>query len=130
MNQTKPLLKHRLNYSAIDQDHEDFVRLILELQKSSNVDFPTKFTELLQHVEQHFERENKLMEQHQFPAIGEHKAEHQRVLSDLKQFKRRVDQGRVSFARAYCQETALSWFNLHVESMDSALVAHLLAVSN
>lgn len=129
MNQAQPLLKHQLNYSPIDQDHEEFVGLILELQQAPNVDFPTKFADLLQHVEQHFERENQLMDQYQFPAIGEHRAEHQRVLSDLKQFKQRVDQGRIPFARAYCKETALNWFNLHVESMDSALVAHILAMS-
>ena len=125
MSQSLQTLKLKLNYDPIDNDHEEFVSLISELQHVSNVEFPTKFNELLLHVEQHFDRENKLMEQYGFPATSEHQAEHYRVLSDLKQFKQRVDQGRIAFARAYCKDTAMGWFDLHVEGMDSALVAHI-----
>jgi hemerythrin len=65
------------------------------------------------------------MEQSKFPAMGEHKADHQRILGELAQFKKRLDKGLVSFARAYAVEKLPNWFTLHVMTMDSALVAHL-----
>lgn len=111
--------------AQIDLAHAEFVRLLNQMPQANNAEFSKLFAELAQHTEQHFNEENSLMAQSNFPATGEHQAEHQRILGELAQFKKRLDKGMVSFARAYAQEKLPDWFNLHIMTMDSALVAHL-----
>lgn len=114
-----------LNYDQIDTDHDEFITLINQLDLASNADFPDLFQQLYEHTEQHFDRENQLMKQVAFPAEAEHKGEHQRVLGEFKQFKTRIDKGLITFGRAFIKERLPQWFQLHVTTMDSALVAHI-----
>ena len=60
-----------------------------------------------------------------FSALDEHKSEHARLLSELRQFKRGIDRGMLAFARAYLRDRLPQWFELHVQTLDSALVAYL-----
>ncbi len=109
----------------IDLAHIKFVALLNQMPRANNAEFSKLFAELVMHTEQHFSEENSLMLQSQFPAASEHQAEHQRILGELTQFKKRLDKGMVVFAKAYALEKLPSWFNLHLMTMDSALVAHL-----
>ncbi len=115
----------RTGCDTLDQDHEIFMSLLDKLGESDNADFPAVFNELYAHVEQHFERENLLMADSAYPAAGEHRGEHGRVLAEFKQFKTRVDKGLIAFGRAFVKERLPAWFVLHASTMDSALAAHL-----
>jgi len=114
-----------VGYDLIDTDHDEFIDLVNTLDTASNTDFPALFRRLHEHTEAHFERENRLMEQFGFPAELEHRAEHQRVLGEFKQFKTRVDKGLLVFGRQFVKERLPEWFRLHVVTMDSALAAHI-----
>lgn len=114
-----------LGYEPIDQDHDEFITLLNRLNQADNAEFPALFQELFEHTEQHFDKENELMKQYAFPAEAEHKGEHQRVLGEFKQFKKRIDKGLISFGRSFVNERLPQWFELHVTTMDSALAAHI-----
>lgn len=114
-----------VDHDPIDYDHDEFVMLLSRLNTADNNDFPALFQQLFEHTEQHFERENRFMEQSAFPAQTEHKGEHLRVLGEFKQFKKRVDKGMIAFGRSFARERLPQWFELHVTTMDSALAAHL-----
>lgn len=114
-----------LNIEQIDNEHRQFVDLINQLYEANNEQFGKLFEQLLIHTEQHFQHENQLMDQYRFPATGEHKGEHLRVLGEFKQFKKRVDKGLIAFGRAYIKDSLPSWFDLHIKTMDSALAAHV-----
>ncbi|MGD0960202.1 MAG: hemerythrin domain-containing protein [Methylomonas sp.] len=116
-----------VGHTQIDNDHQDFIRLLNALDAAGNADFPALFQQLYEHTEQHFEHENRLMQASAFPAAGEHAGEHQRVLGEFKQFKTRIDKGLISFGRSFVRERLPQWLQLHVSSMDSALAAHLNA---
>jgi hemerythrin-like metal-binding protein len=116
-------------YPAIDQDHEAFLSLLNRLETSGDGEFPTLFRELRQQTEQHFERENQLMQDYAFPALTEHKAEHQRVLGEFKQFQSRVDKGLVVFGRLFVTDRLPLWFKLHVATMDYTFVTHIKSQS-
>jgi len=122
---TKTITAISVGYPPIDQEHAEFIHVLEKLGSISNADFPALFQELYQHTEAHFERENQLMQQSAFPATSEHIGEHLRVLGEFKQFKTRVDKGMIAFARAFVNERLPAWFELHVSTMDSALVAHI-----
>ncbi len=114
-----------VGYDPIDQDHAEFINLLNQLDAANNTDFVALFRQLSEHTEQHFDRENRLMQEFAFPAETEHKGEHQRVLAEFKQFKIRVDKGMISFGRSFVREQLPQWFELHVATMDSALAAHI-----
>lgn len=114
-----------LDYDPIDRDHEQFVDLLNQLDTIGNADFTALFKQLFEHTEQHFALENQLMEQFAFPAIAEHKDEHLRVLAEFKQFNQRIEKGLIAFGRSFVRERLPQWFELHVATMDSALVAHV-----
>ena len=116
---------HVVGYDLIDRDHEEFVALLNQLDSASNSDFPALFQQLQEHTEKHFDRENSLMLQFAYPGEIEHKSEHQRVLGEFKQFRTRVDKGMIAFGRSFIRERLPQWFELHVTTMDSALVAHM-----
>jgi hemerythrin-like metal-binding protein len=114
-----------VGHTMIDQDHEEFINLANRLHSASNSDFATLFTQLYLHTQQHFEREALLMNQYGFPALTEHTGEHQLLLGEFKHFKSRIDKGLIAFGRAFIEERLPLWFELHVSTMDKALVAHI-----
>jgi len=114
-----------LGITSMDDTHRQFVSLLNDLSSADNNDFADLFDQLIEHTRQHFQREEALMTEYHFPAYAEHKDEHQRVLGELDQFKKRVDKGLIAFGRNYIKDRMPEWFRLHAASMDSALAAHL-----
>ena len=115
----------KIGYDPIDRDHDEFIDLLNQLDSVGDAEFRELFQQLFEHTERHFERENQLMEQFSFPAAAEHKGEHQRVLGEFKQFKKRIDKGLLAFGRAFIKERLPQWFALHASTMDGALAAHI-----
>lgn len=119
--------RYVLGVADMDETHREFVDLVNRLESASSTTFPALFEELLKHTREHFKSEEALMEQSGFPAIREHKAEHQRVLGELTRFAGKATSGSLAFGRAYVREQLPPWFDLHAKTMDSALAAHLKA---
>lgn len=119
-----------LGVDSMDDTHQEFIALVNKLEEAGDKRaFVALFAELVKHTETHFTAENRLMEETGFPAIGEHKADHLRVLGQLHRFGERVTAGSTMMARAYVKEQLPAWFNLHAATMDSALAAHIKAQS-
>lgn len=117
--------RYRLGVSSMDGTHEEFVALVNKLAIVDKYKFMQMFKELVKHTQEHFENENKLMQETRFPAIREHMDEHRRVLGDLERLGKRVAAGNVTLGRAYVIEQLPDWFDLHAKTMDSALAAHI-----
>lgn len=126
INPTEP--QYVLGVEEMDKTHAEFIELVNKLGEASDKPgFISLFLELLKHTQDHFAAENTLMEQTGFPAIGEHMAEHHRVLGELHRFGNKVAAGSIQFAQAYVKEQIPGWFDLHTATMDSALAAHIKA---
>jgi hemerythrin len=117
--------RYRLGNATMDATHAEFVALVNRLAAAEAVQFVALFQQLLEHTGDHFMREEALMVDSSFPALGEHRDEHRRVLAELRQLGSRVAAGRTALARRYVQEQLPDWFALHAATMDSALAAHL-----
>ena len=117
--------KYLLDVTQMDNTHKSFIYLVNRMGKAKKPEFIELFKELITHTEEHFEAENKLMQETRFPAINEHIGEHQRVLGDLHRIGRKVATGSTLIGRAYIIEQLPGWFDLHLATMDSALAAHL-----
>lgn len=114
-----------LGVDEMDDTHREFVAVVNRLNGADKVEFVSLFAELVEHTQAHFEHDNELMPECGFRAISEHKAEHDRVLGDLHRFNARVAAGNVTMGRAYVRENLSGWFELHAQTMDSALAAAL-----
>ena len=116
--------KYLLGLAPMDATHHEFVALVNQLNAAKGEAFKGLFTQLQQHTHAHFAQEESWMHSSNFPALTEHRADHQRVLGDMNRFARQVERGLLPMARAYVRELP-NWFLLHASTMDSALAAHL-----
>ncbi len=112
---------HALGVDEMDTQHREFVEIVATLGQASREDYPRLFQRLVDHTRLHFIEEGRLMRLCRFTAIGEHEAEHHRVLGELLQFNRHIKLGKTALARAYVESALPEWFNLHLPTMDAAL---------
>jgi len=108
----------------IDTLHGEFVDLVNALGRSTDEAFPPLFQELVRHTEGHFDFENKQMRRKRYPLMTTHRAEHDRVLGEMRRINDEVKRGEFETARYYLTELP-AWFRLHVLSMDCALSTFL-----
>lgn len=119
-----------LGNPVMDATHIAFATLVNRLAVAGDAEFTVLFAELFDHTGDHFAREDTLMLESGFPAIEEHRAEHRRVLGEMRQLGQRVAQGRAALARSYVMQQLPGWFAVHAATMDSALAAHLAMQEN
>ena len=117
--------RYVLGVEVMDDTHRAFIDLVNRLAASDKTSFAGLFGELVAHTREHFAAEEQLMEQCRFPAIGEHRSKHHRVLGELERFADQVEGGRTRLARAYVAGQIPRWLALHAATMDSALAAQL-----
>ncbi len=108
----------KVGVEAIDTDHEVFVAEINAAVAAADAEFPTHFAELVEHTRAHFAREEAIMESTGFFATAVHRAEHQRVLSEMERVADRLEAGDATFARQYVAEQLPAWFMQHRNTMD------------
>jgi len=114
----------RLGVPEMDETHRVFVELVNRLGAAGKSPFMHLFEERVQHMEDHVATENALMQESGFPAIREHRDEHQRVPGDLNRILIRVSEGSTAIGRAYVVEQLPTGFRLHAVTMDSDLSGH------
>ncbi|NEX21120.1 hemerythrin [Thiorhodococcus mannitoliphagus] len=117
--------RFRLGVPDMDSVHFEFIDLVNAMAEANQARFLELFERLVEHTLAHFEREEQWMTETGFPALQEHRADHQRVLGDLKAIGQRTTRGKLALGRAYVREQLPGWFALHAATMDSALAAHL-----
>lgn len=114
-----------LQQGDLDDMHVEFAQLVNALAEAKGNTFVELFAQLFEHSQTHFDHEKELMQANDYPSLAEHNGEHQRILGELEQYQRKVNKGAISFARAYVKDRLPEWFQLHLTTMDSALVHHL-----
>jgi hemerythrin-like metal-binding protein len=121
--QLKPLFL--LGDETIDRDHRGILERIQAVIDSDNVALPTLLRTLLVHTEQHFDRENELMAKCRYRGLRDHKAEHALLLREFHRCVDRMNEGSLGVGRMFVVERLVPWFEVHVPSMDCALVLHI-----
>jgi hemerythrin len=100
----------------VDDDHHEAVILMNEMSDASGERRTVLLRQFLTHCEEHFAREEAMMRDTAFFALAPHKAEHERVLDEMRQTLAALEAGE---ARAdYFAEALPQWFLGHRKSMD------------
>ncbi|MER2605935.1 MAG: hemerythrin family protein [Siculibacillus sp.] len=108
-----------LGVGPIDADH----RLSVDLWRSARDAAPAAFAAALaafvDHLADHFAREEELMRAAAYADLPHHAAEHARVVAEARRFAAQVAAGRTMMARAWVNDMVPDWFHRHVIMFDS-----------
>lgn len=109
-----------LGYGPIDTRHEEFVEVVGSLKASADQDLRGRLAAVIEHLQAHFEEEERWMTENDFPARDCHADEHAAVLRSALQVSALLEQGDGSECRRLADELA-RWFPGHADYMDAAL---------
>jgi hemerythrin len=121
--------RYLLGHRAMDDTHQEFVTLVDTMLTADDGDFPSALDAFALHAERHFEEENRLMDQNDFPARGCHADEHEKVLASVREVQALVAAGDIEIGRELGR-ALMDWFPGHADYMDSALATWLVKRSH
>jgi len=89
-------------------------------------DITEKLEEWIEHAQEHFSKEDQLMENCGFPALKVHTGEHRRVLENMRILLRRwMHDHQIEPVAEYVFNEWVSWFDDHVNTMDMITAQYL-----
>jgi hemerythrin len=110
----------RLGFEPMDATHQEFVVLVDALLAAPDAGVADALVAVHAHSREHFEMEERWMEETGFPATGCHRDEHAAVLASMEGVGRKLAAGDVLAARRLARALA-DWFPGHAHHLDSAL---------
>ena len=110
---------------AIDAQHEAMIDLINRLHKamtecSERVVLDQLIGALIAETQAHFDYEEQLMRQQQYPGYQRHKDEHDRLLAHIRGLADRYHQGELLLSFGVMVDLK-GWALVHIEKFDVAL---------
>jgi hypothetical protein len=109
-----------VGYTPMDDEHHAFVDMIERMQSATADELPPLLDQFSQIAHAHFESENKMMEETQFPPRQCHIDEHMAVLKSVAEVQELLAEGQLHIGASLVDELA-KWFPGHVTHLDSAL---------
>jgi len=106
----------------------EIINLLLEQIKSKeSFEMVSQSLEkLLEHMQQHFEGEEKLMQDFQYPSLNMHKSDHDKVLNQLRyaemQWRNKKD---VDALQEYLDDDVIAWLDQHIKAMDTPMADYV-----
>jgi hemerythrin-like metal-binding protein len=113
-----------LDLPAMDDTHQEFVELLAKVEKAPDAKLLEQWTELIDHTDDHFGREDEWMQNTRFASSNCHSMQHKVVLQVMREGQKHGRDGNLAMVRDMARELAL-WFPQHAQSMDAALALHL-----
>jgi hemerythrin len=108
-----------LSLPDIDDDHAASVALWRAAAAADAADFPDRLAAFVDHLAEHFAREEALMRAVDYEELAHHVAEHARTVTEARRFLAQARAGRTVLARAWVAEMVPDWFRRHVLMFDS-----------
>ncbi|CAN5498160.1 hypothetical protein BH09PSE5_BH09PSE5_29390 [soil metagenome] len=109
-----------LGYGPIDDEHREFVETVHAIQVAADDQVAACLEAFAEHAKGHFEMENAMMVETEFPARDCHIDEHAAVMKSVEQVREVVARGDFNEGRRLAAELE-RWFPGHADYLDSAL---------
>lgn len=113
-----------LDMPMMDSTHEEFIALLAEAVQASDETLLSRWAVLIDHTQEHFDREDQWMAETGFASGNCHATQHDVILQVMREGGKRGLMGELDLVRQMAHELGL-WFANHVQSMDAALALHL-----
>lgn len=111
-----------LGVDPLDETHRDFIAHIATLAAAQDDQVLHALDALNAHTSAHFEQESRWMRDCEFPPLGCHEGEHQKILELCVELRARIADGTQPPAMAArLAEALMEWFEQHAASMDAVL---------
>lgn len=114
---------------TIDQQHQSLFTLINTLHEAMvqghghDVLLET-INKLVIYVKEHFETEEKVMEQYQYPGLQEHREIHQKLTQDVLDFKAKMEK-KEPFLTLEVSRFLTEWLIHHIKGEDLKMINYL-----
>jgi len=113
-----------LDMPLMDSTHQEFVELLAQVVEAPDNTLLTDWARLIDHTQEHFDREDQWMAATGFASGNCHGTQHSVILQVMREGGKRGLQGDLAIVRQMAFELGL-WFPQHAQSMDAALALHL-----
>ncbi len=123
------LLEWRPEYSvgveAVDHEHRQLIDLINRLHQELGADATRAgvvefLAEIHARIAAHFALEERLMRAHRYDGYAEHKADHERLLDELRDIMDRYELAG-EYSDAALAQALGTWFEVHFREQDARL---------
>lgn len=113
-----------LDMPLMDETHQEFVDLLAKVVESPDDTLLTRWALLIDHTQDHFDREDQWMAATGFASGNCHASQHSIILQVMREGGKRGLEGDLAIVRQMAYELGL-WFPQHAQSMDASLALHL-----
>jgi len=113
-----------LDMPQMDQTHQEFVAMLAEVQRSPDDMLLTRWALLIDHTQEHFDREDQWMAETGMAAGNCHASQHDIILQVMREGGKRGLAGDLNLVRQMAAELG-PWFSNHAQTMDAGLALHL-----
>lgn len=115
----------KVGHSVIDRDHQRLVALINKLGDAMSAGqgrdaCGSVLDELINYTQTHFANEERLMALHRYGDESRHKAEHVKLVQEVRDFKARYDAGTATLSVSLLH-FLMEWLTRHILESDKAL---------
>jgi hemerythrin len=108
--------RYSVGNDAVDHEHKELIDLINRLAetRTGHAEF---FGDLHRGISAHFALEERFMREHGYDQFGAHKADHERLLDEIRDMMDEFDDGKIDDLRQRLD----AWFSRHFETHDARL---------
>ena len=115
----------RIGIAEVDHEHQELIRLINELHATLGADRSQArveefLGEIFARISAHFALEEKDMQSRRYAQFGDHKADHERLLDDIRDIMDEHSDHGVLDEAAFSARLA-TWFGVHFKTHDARL---------
>ena len=120
----------RVGVPSVDHEHEELIALINRLHaqlsaEGANADVSEMLGEIYGGISSHFALEERLMREHRYFEYEAHKAEHERLLDEIREIMDDYEIGAYGDLEDRLGQRLNDWFTLHFKTFDARLHAFL-----
>ena len=117
--------EYRIGIAEVDHEHQELIGLINEVHRAlgtvRSAERVEEFLgEIYARISAHFALEEKDMVSRGYPEVGAHKADHERLLDDIRDIMDEQIEHGVLDDRAFSDRLA-AWFGDHFKTFDARL---------
>jgi hemerythrin len=115
----------------IDAQHQMLVKRLSELARAinsrkSNTEIASTLRFIKDYIETHFTLEEKLMQEHAYPQLPEHKEQHLIFTKNFREISDNLEKNGPSLSLALeTERTLIKWLLDHIKSIDVAMGSFL-----
>ncbi len=112
--------------TEVDHEHQELIELINELHDQIGADAPRKevsdfLGEVFTKISAHFALEETVMRKHDYDEYADHKADHERLLDDLRDIMDDFEAGTGTDYKQALGAAVRDWFVNHFKTKDARL---------